>query len=181
VLGLGDREGCRQSLYNGTAALRLCRRFYELVHRLIPGIAAVATVVNALALCGCSYRLASLVSKDDTDTTTTGSIMRPANQVTRVADASPPAQNDLVYARATAAEVLARGRKDASVPWQNPQSGAGGNITPLDTAYTEDGMPCRDFLASYVHGGAQDWLQGAACRDLRGIWHVTRLAPLKPS
>ncbi len=53
------------------------------------------------------------------------------------------------------------------MPWQNPQTGAGGNITPLATSYSEGGLSCRDFLASYVHGGSQDWLQGAACRTSR--------------
>lgn len=92
-----------------------------------------------------------------------------------------PAEVDLAYARAAASDVLASAGKDASVAWRNPQSGASGNITPLDTAYSEDGHPCRDFLASYVHGLAQDWLQGAACRSASGTWEVTRLIPLKPS
>ena len=63
---------------------------------------------------------------------------------------------------------------------QNPQTGAGGNITPLATSYSEGGLPCRDFLASYVHGGSQAWLQGAACRTSHGKWEVKSLKPLKP-
>jgi surface antigen len=90
---------------------------------------------------------------------------------------------DLAYARAAASDVLARGGKDSSVkdesvPWENPKTGAGGNITPLATAYSEGGLPCRDFLTSYVHGGSHDWLQGAACRDAQGVWEVRRLKPL---
>ncbi len=85
---------------------------------------------------------------------------------------------DLAYARAAASDALARGSKDSSVPWQNPETGAGGNITPLATSYSEGGRPCRDFLASYVHGGSQDWLQGAACRTAAGDWKVERLKPL---
>ena len=77
--------------------------------------------------------------------------------------------------------MLARSGEDASVPWQNPNSGAGGNITPLATAYSEGGMPCRDFLASYAHGGSEDWLQGAACRTSQGNWEVKSLKPLKRS
>ena len=92
-----------------------------------------------------------------------------------------PANGDLAYARAAASDVLARAGKDSSVPWQNPQTGASGNIMPLDTSYSEGGLPCRDFLASYVHGASQDWLQGAACRTAGGTWQVTRLTPLKPS
>ena len=140
-----------------------------------------AAVVSALAVAGCSYRLASLVSQDDTDTQPTGSIAQPADQPADVVEGSGPADGDLAYARAAASDALAHGAKDTSVPWHNPQTGAGGNITPLATSYSEGGLPCRDFLASYVHGTAQDWLQGAACRTASGTWEVTRLKPLKPS
>ena len=64
--------------------------------------------------------------------------------------------------------MLARGGKDASVPWQNPQTGAGGNITPLATSYSEGGLPCRDFLASYVHGAIAGLAAG------RGLPHRER-------
>ena len=151
--------------------MRLCRRL-----RLAAAIAAVA---SALAVADCSYRLASLVSNDDTDSQPTGSIVQLTERSAR--DDSGPAEVDLAFARAAASDALARGTKDASVPWQNPQTGAGGNITPLATLYQEDGQPCRDFLASYVHGSAQDWLQGAACRSASGTWEVTRLKSLKSS
>ena len=91
---------------------------------------------------------------------------------------SSQAELDLAYARA---EALSRSSRDASLPWQNPRSGAGGNITPLATSYSEAGMDCRDFLASYMHGDAQDWLEGAACRTASGRWEVRRLKPLKSS
>ena len=173
MLAWDGREACRQSLYNGTAALRLCRRLHA--------VAAGAAVASALFVAGCSFQLASLGSKDDTDSQPTGSIAQPAERAVRVGSASGPAEVDLAYARAAASDALTRGAKDTSVPWQNPQTGAGGNITPLATSYNEGGLPCRDFLASYVHGSAQDWLQGAACRTASGTWEVTRLKALKPS
>jgi hypothetical protein len=40
-------------------------------------------------------------------------------------------------------------------------------------------MACRDFVASYVHGEAQDWLEGAGCRSTTGTWEIKRLKPLK--
>jgi surface antigen len=169
VLAWGDRDVRRHPLYNRMVALRLCRQ----LHALAP----VAAALSALVVSGCSYRLLSMDSKDEA--ATTGSIVQPVGQVVRLADAAGPAENDLAYARAAATDVLARGGKDTSVPWQNPQTGAGGNITPLATAYSEGGLPCRDFLASYVHGGSHDWLQGAACRTARGSWEVKRLKPLK--
>jgi len=111
----------------------------------------------------------------------TGSLAKPADRALAIPVRSGAEETDLAYARAAASSVLASGGKDASVPWRNPQSGASGNITPLDTSYSEDGHPCRDFLASYLHGPAQDWLQGAGCRSSSGAWEVTRLTPLKPS
>jgi len=152
--------------------LRLCRQ--------LPGVAVIAAILSALVVSGCSYRLASLVSQDDADSTPTGSIAQPAERAVPAAMRSGPAAADLAYARAAVANALARGARDSSVPWQNPQTGAGGNITPLDTSYSEDGHACRDFLASYMHGAAQDWLQGAACRTASGDWQVMRLTPLKP-
>ena len=160
-------------------------------------------VLSAFAVSGCSYRLASLGSNDDGDPPTTGSIAAPAagrgttglgatrsgvrgpgangfgaNGLGVTASVSPRFDADLAYARAAASDALARGGKDSSVPWQNPETGAGGNITPLATSYSEGGRPCRDFLASYVHGGSQDWLQGAACRTADGAWEIRRLKPL---
>jgi surface antigen len=144
------------------------------------GLSCFAAVLTAFAVSGCSYRLASLNSQDGGDPPATGSIAsapRPARPAA-AASASTRAQADLAYARAAVSDALARGGKDSSVPWQNPETGAGGNITPLATSYSEGGRPCRDFLASYVHGGSQDWLQGAACRTAAGDWEVQRLKPL---
>jgi surface antigen len=140
---------------------------------------AVAVVLCGLATGGCAYQLHSLLAKDDADGDQTGSITRPGDAASDTADATPAAETDLAYARAAASDALARSDKDASVPWQNPNTGAGGNITPLASSYSEGGAPCRDFLASYAHGGAEDWLQGAACRTSEGNWEVKSLKPLK--
>jgi surface antigen len=103
---------------------------------------------------------------------------KPVGQSVIGSKGSSQAELDLAYARA---EALSRSNRDASLPWQNPRSGAGGNITPLATSYSEAGMDCRDFLGSYMHGDAQDWLEGAACRTASGRWEVRRLKPLKSS
>jgi surface antigen len=143
-------------------------------------ITAIAAIASLIALTGCSYQLASLVSTDENAPQVTGSINASAKAVSgSPAKASPQADLDLAYARAAATEALSRGSRDASLPWQNPQSGARGNITPLATSYSEAGLACRDFLASYMHGDAQDWLEGAACRTTGGTWEIKRLKPLK--
>ncbi|HET8918754.1 MAG TPA: RT0821/Lpp0805 family surface protein [Xanthobacteraceae bacterium] len=143
---------------------------------------AIAAILSLMAMSGCSYQLASLVSTNESGPQVTGTINPPANaSSSTLTKSSSQAELDLAYARAAAAEALSRGNRDASLPWQNPHSGARGNITPLATSYSEAGMACRDFLASYMHGESQDWLEGAACRTTGGGWEVRRLKPLKSS
>jgi surface antigen len=139
-----------------------------------------------MAVSGCSYQLASLVSTDDSRPQVTGTINPSAKASSGApskssSQAAPKAELDLAYARAAAADALSRGSREASLPWQNPHSGARGNITPLASSYSEAGMACRDFLASYMHGESQDWLEGAACRTVSGTWEIKRLKPLKSS
>jgi surface antigen len=147
-----------------------------------PGRAALAAAFfGALGLGGCSYALESMSSKSELEAKPTGVASRPAEDRTDRTTAAEPQEADLAYARAAAADALGHGAKANSVPWQNPQTGVSGNITPLATTYNEGGLPCRDFLASYVRGGAQSWLQGSACRTARGEWEVKSLKPLKSS
>ncbi len=139
----------------------------------------LSTFLGACAGAGCSYPLSSLLSRNGTEPEATGSVPRPGSAAYAV-DVQPP-EADLAYARAVAADALARGGKDISIPWANPNTGAGGNITPLAVSYSEAGTTCRDFLASYVHGEAEAWLQGEACRSQQGKWEVKSLKPLRRS
>jgi hypothetical protein len=101
-----------------------------------------------------------------------------------------PQETDLVFARIAIVEVLQRGSKEVSAPWENPSSGARGTVTPIASAYARDGDTCHDFLASYVRRqGPERWLQGQACRGKagakedtkqgtkQGAWEVKSLRP----
>ena len=89
-----------------------------------------------------------------------------------------PAESDLAFARNAASDVLTKGDKDSSQPWANPETGARGSVTPLAHAYDSDGRTCRDFLASYVNGRNESWLQGAACQTGDdGRWEIHTLKP----
>ena len=89
-----------------------------------------------------------------------------------------PTESDLAFARNAASDVLTKGDKDSSQPWENPETGARGSVTPLAQAYSaEDGRTCRDFLASYVNGRTESWLQGAACKSGQGRWEIHTLKP----
>jgi hypothetical protein len=92
-----------------------------------------------------------------------------------------PTESDLAFARNAASDVLTRGDKDASQPWENPETGARGSVTPLAQAYSSEGRTCRDFLASYVNGQSESWLQGAACQTGHGQWEIHTLKPWRQS
>jgi surface antigen len=145
----------------------------------------VPALVCALALggmaggCSFSYQLGSLFGKDDDAPESTSAIgLKPTALSSKP---SIPEDADLAFARAAATEVLTKGGKDASAPWSNPRTGARGTVTPLATAYVQDGFTCRDFLASYVREGSEAWLQGEACRMHHGKWEVRKMRPWKKS
>jgi surface antigen len=132
-------------------------------------------LLAALASGGCSfsYQLDSLFGKKDDEKAEYTSSIKPVSA--KAGDIA--AASDLAYARAAAAEVLAKGGKDSSMPWENPETGARGTVTPIAAAYTQDGFTCRDFLASYVKNGSESWLHGEACRMHQGRWEIRNLKP----
>jgi surface antigen len=150
--------------------------------RLSRALSLAAVVAAALGVGGCSmsYQLESYFA----DKNATGSINKTAtgsiNTVSASAVVMPP-PHDLAFAKAAATEVLRRGEKDASLDWENPETGARGTVTPIASAYTQDGQTCRDFLASYVKAEVQSWLQGEACQEARGAWQVRALKPWQKS
>lgn len=130
---------------------------------------------------GCSTNVQ--IGKDEEKPLHTASIRAPAvpavgNDLKGNSESAPqlPPEADLAFARNAAAEVLTRGGKDVSAPWENPKSGARGTVTPLASAYRVDGALCRDFLASHVSGEEESWMQGEACKT-GDKWEVRRLKP----
>ena len=149
-------------------------------------------VVLSLALgasgCAVSGPLGSMFSKQSKDEArayasedVTGSIATPAASPVSVSTAGLPSETDLVFARMAIVDVLKRGAREISAPWENPGSGAHGTVTPIASAFNKDGTTCRDFLASYVRQGAETWMQGEACRakdgGKQGAWEVKSLRP----
>lgn len=153
------------SLYSGVAPARLWR-----------GVAVVLALGFGCAGCSLSSQFDSVFASSNADTT--GSITPPPGS--KESTDLPPAA-DLAYARAAVSEVLARGRKDSSQPWENPATGARGTVTPIASAYPQGDRTCHDFLASYVKGASQAWLQGEACKPVKGAWEVRSLKPWKRS
>ena len=134
-----------------------------------PAGTVLTLILIGLGSGGCSLsRTDSAFAKMD-DTEATGSLGQGAEK--------PPTEADLAFARNAASDVLTKGTKDSSQPWENPETGARGSVTPLAQAYSADGRTCRDFLASYVNGRSESWLQGAACQSGRGRWEIHSLKP----
>ena len=126
-----------------------------------------------LAGCSMPLHMDSLFDRSD-KTDVTGSIKSGA---AAQASVQLPPEADLMFTRRAVSEVMTRGQKDASVPWENPATGARGTVTALASAFTVDNAECRDFLASYVHGGKESWLRGEACKRGSGPWQVRAFKP----
>ena len=127
---------------------------------------------------GAQAQASALASEDVTHSATAPTLRAsPA-----VSTSGLPSETDLVFARMAIIEVLQRGSKEVSVPWENPSSGARGTVTPIASAYARDGDTCHDFLASYIRRqGPERWLQGQACRGKTGgklgAWEVKSIRP----
>jgi surface antigen len=128
-------------------------------------VSCLATGLGGCGLARSDGPFAKMIGKDG-----------PTGSINNVAE-KQPTESDLAFARNAASDVLTKGDKDSSQPWTNPETGARGSVTPLAQAYTEDGRTCRDFLASYVNGKTESWLQGAACQTSRGRWEIHTLKP----
>jgi surface antigen len=138
-----------------------------------PAGAVMTLILIGLGSGGCSLSRTdgAFARMDDRDVT--GSLAS--------APAPSPTEGDLAFARNAASDVLTKGNKDSSQHWENPETGARGSVTPLAQAYVSDGRTCRDFLASYVNGRSESWLQGAACQSSQGRWEIHTLKPWRQS
>lgn len=145
--------------------------------RLSRAFALFAIVGTAPMLAGCSttYHLGALFGgKDEPERSTAAA---PTTAVLQPAVVHAPLGADLTVAKAAAEALLARGTKDGSIPWEDPNTGARGTVTALATSSTQDGA-CRTFLASYVNEGRESWYEGSAC-DTGNRWQVRDMKPLQ--
>ena len=138
-----------------------------------PGAAVLTLILIAVSAGGCSMSRPDNAFARMDENEVTGSLG------TAQAERSAPTDGDLAFARNAASDVLTKGDKDSSQPWENPETGARGSVTPLARAYFADGHTCRDFLASYVNGQTERWLQGEACQSSQGRWEIHTLKPWK--
>jgi surface antigen len=138
-----------------------------------PKGAALTAILIGLSAGGCSFSRGSDAFAKMTDNEVTGAL-KPGEPA--------PTEADLAFARNAASDVLTNGDKDSSQSWQNPETGARGSVTPVAQTYaSDDGRTCRDFLASYVNGKTESWMQGAGCKGGNGRWEIHTLKPWRQS
>jgi surface antigen len=164
------RSAVQNALLSATALYRVWGRVG--LSAIRPSGFVMTIILIGLGAGGCSFSRndkSAYAKADDSDLT--GSIARPAKD-------APPTETDLAFTRNAASDVLSKGDRDSSQHWENPETGARGSVTPIAQSYAaEDGRRCRDFLASYVNGATESWLQGAGCQSTRGRWEIHTLKP----
>ena len=160
----------------GVSALWQCgvRQYRAWARGGLSAIGPAGTVLVLLAIGagagGCSLSRGDGAFAKMEDNEVTGALAQPDKA---------PTESDMAFARNAASDVLTRGGKDFSQPWENPETGARGSVTPIAAAYTSEGRTCRDFLASYVNGRSEAWMQGGACKADHGRWEIHTLKPWK--
>lgn len=146
---------------------------------MMPVLTASIAILSAALLAACSGSAGRsdgpFAQMDSSDFT--GSI----RALSKDESETDPSEADLALARIAASDVLTKGEKDASQPWENPTTGARGSVTPIAASYTSEGATCRDFLASFVKARSESWMQGAACRTAHGGWEIRALKPWRRS
>ena len=182
VLGraLSAHRIVQASPYHGSARPRRAANF--------AGVALAAVLGLGSGACSMSVELGSLFSDKDEEKTVaskgdpkdvTGSLPLQAKRD----DGSSGIANPADWGLATVAlrEALGNNEEGSSIPWQNAATGNRGTVTPVATAYIKEGFACRNFLASHVGNGRENWFEGTACRVHRGQWDIRSTRPLDKS
>jgi surface antigen len=79
---------------------------------------------------------------------------------------------DASYANQTAQRALETAPAGQALPWQNPDNGHSGSITPKAPYQMADGTYCREFNQQVVINNQQQTAYGKACRQPDGSWKI---------
>ena len=80
-------------------------------------------------------------------------------------------QRDRQIAAATAQRAFETAPSGQAVPWNNPDSGHSGSITPVRT-YQSNGRYCREFQQTVTIDNRPERSFGTACRQPDGSWQI---------
>jgi surface antigen len=79
---------------------------------------------------------------------------------------------DMAYYNNTSQRALETAQPGQSLPWNNPQSGNSGTVTPLNYYQTANGQYCREYSQTINVGGQKQEAFGRACRQPDGSWQI---------
>jgi surface antigen len=137
-------------------------------------LALAAFLASGLGGCAISTQLGPIFGMGD-DTPSTGSItprdQRFSNMMT---------DDDWSKARAAVDVALSAPGDGKAAPWDNPQTGLKGTVTPVASAYAADSQTCHAFVANLVESAATHWYQGRACRAEGQAWTVVETSSWSP-
>ena len=137
-----------------------------------PAGAVMTLILIGVGAGGCSMSRTddAFAKMDDNDLT--GSIGPPA------AGGPAPTESDLAFARNAASDVLTKGDKDSSQPWENPDTGARGSVTPLAQAYDcGRDAPAGIFWQAMSMAATRAGCRAPPARPASGRWEIHTLKP----
>lgn len=79
---------------------------------------------------------------------------------------------DLTYYNQASQQALETGPSGQALPWNNPDSGASGSVTPSKYYQTSGGQYCREYTQTIQVGGKSQQGVGTACRNEDGTWQI---------
>jgi surface antigen len=81
---------------------------------------------------------------------------------------------DMSYYNRTSQMALETAQPGQALPWQNPQSGNSGTITPSNYYQANNGAYCREYNQTINVGGQVSQGYGKACRQPDGTWQIVQ-------
>ena len=79
---------------------------------------------------------------------------------------------DKEIAAKTTHQALETAPSGKAVPWQNPDNGHAGTVTPLRTYQTGTGQYCREYTQTVTIDNRPQQSYGTACRQPDGSWKI---------
>ena len=81
-------------------------------------------------------------------------------------------KTDMMYYDRTSQRALETAQPGQTLPWENPQTGVSGTVTPSSYYKTDAGQYCREYTQTISVGGRVEEGYGVACRQPDGSWKI---------
>lgn len=81
-------------------------------------------------------------------------------------------RGDMAYYNQTSQRAMENAQPGETLPWENPQSGHSGSITPSNYYKNSSGQYCREYTQTINVGGRTEKGYGTACRQPDGSWKI---------